>query len=414
MRGHVRKRGKTYSIVIERPRVPKLDDGGNPVIGPDGKVATVRRQEWIKTGLTDKRLAEKRLTEVLAAIDTGTYVQPSQQTLRDYLTVDWLPALRCASSTQVSYRRNMLQHVVPAIGETPLAAVTGLQLTALYRDLELKGRRDGRAGGLSPRTVRYIHTILGRALKDAVRDGRLLVNPADRATPPTAKQAKAPEMRYWEQRELRAFLHWSADPAARDDLTVAWTLLAMTGVRRGELLALRWSDVNLDAKTIAVRRSRGVIKDPTNHRIEEGPTKSGKARVINLDAQTVALLRSHRADLAGIGLQLARDEAYVIGTVDGEPRHPERFSKTFGIRLERCRRELIARQMDPPKTIRLHDLRHTHAVLLLMAAVHPKIVSERLGHATVSITLDVYSHAVPSMQTEAADKLADLVYGAPS
>ena len=128
-------------------------------------------------------------------------------------------------TTAKSYREVLGWYVIPHIGGTPLAVVTGLQLTKLYRDLEASGRRDGKPGGLSPRTVRYVHTILHRALKDAVMHDRLKVNPADKARPPSAKEATSPEMRTWDRDELRAFLHWSEDPKSGDDLRVAWQLL---------------------------------------------------------------------------------------------------------------------------------------------------------------------------------------------
>jgi integrase len=368
---------------------------------------TGKRRQKLERGFLSEKAANGALRERLVDVAKGHYVEPSKQRLGEYLTDEWLASLRNAESTQASYRRNLTQHVVPRLGGTPLSSLTGMHLTALYRELEAGGRRDGKPGGLSSRTVRYIHTILHRALSDAVQDGRLLVNPADRAKPPTAKQSVSPEMKTWDRDELRAFLAW----AATDDLYIAWLLLAMTGVRRGELLALRWGDLNLDGGTIAVRRSLGVVKAPGEQRVVEGPTKSGKARVVDIDPETVAALRAYRSERAGIGLQLVRDDAYVVSHPDGARRHPERFSREFARRLLRCRTELETGQ---PAMIRLHDLRHTHATLMLQAGVHPKIVSERLGHAKVSITMDVYSHAVPSMQREAAGAMAALVYGSRS
>ena len=139
-----------------------------------------------------------------------------------------------------------------------------------------------------------------------------------------------------------------------------------------------------------------------------GPPKSGKARVIDLDKQTLNTLRSYRVKRATALLTLGSDQALVLGTVEGTVRHPEAFSQTFRYRIAAAQKAL---GLDALAYLRLHDLRHTHATLLLRAGVHPKIVSERLGHAKVSITMDVYSHAVPTLQREAAGKLAALVYG---
>jgi integrase len=160
---------------------------------------------------------------------------------------------------------------------------------------------------------------------------------------------------------------------------------------------------------VSVRRSVTVVKTKgAGERIITGPPKSGKARVIDLDPQTLASMRSPRARMASTMLALGRDDALALGTAQGEVRHPERFSRTFQYRMSAASKSLGVDVLSP---LRLHDLRHTHATLLLRAGVHPKIVSERLGHATVSITLEVYSHAVPTLQREAAGRLAALVFG---
>jgi len=367
---------------------------------------TGRSKAKLQRSFTTQRAAAAELRKRLVQVDAGTYAEPSKQALAAYLA-EWIKGLRLAASTVASYRRNVEQHVVPRLGTVPLDRLTALQLTGLYRDLEATGRRDSRSGGLSARTVRYIHTILHGALRSAVLDGRLAVNPADRANPPSAKQAAAPEMHTWDDQELRTFLDWSS--ASGDELHAAWLLLAMTGVRRGELLGLRWGDVDLERGVVSVRRSLGVVRERgLGERLVVGSPKSGKARTIDVDPRTAAALRAHRAAVAGISLVLAKDDAPVIGNPDGTPRHPERFSREFARRLERCRREVGERG---PSMIRLHDLRHTHATLMLRSGEHPKVVSERLGHSKVSITLDVYSHVSPTLQREAASRLAALVYG---
>lgn len=370
---------------------------------------TGKRRQKIERGFISEKAATTALRERLVDVAKGRYVEPSKQTLGEYLKGEWLPSLRNAPSTQASYRRNLEQHVIPKLGGTPLAKLTGLQLTALYRELEAGGRRDGKPGGLSARTVRYIHTIIGRALKDAVKHDRLLVNPADKAEPPSARESRAPEMTAWNADELRTFLDWSRDDG--DDLHLAWLLSSMTGLRRGELLALRWRDVDLEAARISVRRAVGVVKEAGKPRVEEGPTKSGHNRVIDIDPDTVAALRRHRSAGEVVALQSVRDDAYVVSRPDGSQWHPERFSREFVRRLERCRFEVAAVERTAPPTIRLHDLRHTHATLMLRAGVPVKVVSERLGHASPMITLQTYAHVMPGMQSEAAATFAALVYG---
>ncbi len=301
----------------------------------------------------------------------------------------------------------MRLHLVPTLGEQRLDQITGTKLTALYRRLETSGRADG-AGGLPARTVRYIHTIPHSALSAAVRDGRLAVNSADKAVPPSSRLAASPEMHTWSGEELGRFLDWAR--ARDEELHPAWLVLAMTGMRRGEALALRWGDVDFDAATISVRRALTLVRNKGNvGEMVIGPPKSGKPRVIDVDEQTLAALRSYRAWRGSVALTLARADAYVLGRIDGAQRQPEHFSRSFQTQLAAARAELGE---DLLPEIRLHDLRHTHATLLLAGGVHPKIVSERLGHAKISITLDTYSHVIPTLQREAASKLASLVYGA--
>lgn len=369
------------------------------------RVVLRRRSRTGEPFMTRKAAADE-LGDINAEMRRRTHIIPVRMTVAEHLG-EWLDGLQLGPSTIASYRKNMRLHVIPYIGAANLTDVTGTRLTAVYRQLEREGRRDSVGGGLSSRTVRYIHTILHSALAAAVNDGRLSINPADKAKPPGAKSAASPEMHTWTSDELRAFLEWTEK--RHDELHAAWLLLAMTGMRRGEALGLRWGDVDFDVSTVSVRRSAGLVHtNGEGGQILIGTPKSGKARVIDLDPQTLATLRSYRTQRAALSLTFARADAYVFGTLDGSVRHPERFSRLFLQRLRDVRRALGE---DVISEIRLHDLRHSHATLLLRAGVHPKIVSERLGHAKVSITLDVYSHAVPTLQREAATKLAGLVYG---
>ena len=177
----------------------------------------------------------------------------------------------------------------------------------------------------------------------------------------------------------------------------------------GDAPALRWRDVDLDAGRVAVRRSVGVVKTKgAGEQLVEGPTKTGQSRVVDLDARTVAALRAYRAVRGGLTLDLVRDSALVLGDLDGTYRHPERFSRRFAVQVAQARKALGEDQL--PK-IRLHDLRHTHATLLLADGVPVKVVSERLGHASATITLTVHQHVHPGMGRQAADRFAALLEG---
>jgi integrase len=349
------------------------------------------------------KAAEEALTELRVALKRGELVEPSRQPFGEYLD-DWSAGLRLAPSTLASYRKNIRLHIKPDIGSVPLAQLTTARIDAMYRTLETSGRADHREGeGLSPRTVRYIHTILSASLTAAVESGRLARNPAARAHPPTAKEARPPEMHPWTAAQLAAFLSWAS--ADGHPHAPVWAVLARTGKRRGELLALRWRDVDLDAGTIAVRRSVGVVRiKGEGATVAEGPTKTGKPRVVDIGPDTVAVLRAHRRERAGLALQLAAADALVFGDIEGRHLHPERFSRTFSEALARCRRELAGAGQEPPSAIRLHDLRHTHATLLLSAGEPIKVVSERLGHSSAVVTMTVYAHVLPGGQRKAADR----------
>jgi len=214
-------------------------------------------------------------------------------------------------------------------------------------------------------------------------------------------------MQAWTAAELGRFLGW-AD--ARDrDLAMGWRLLAFTGMRRGEALALRWRDVDLDAGRLQVRRSVGVVKTKgAGEQLVEGPTKTGQSRVVDLDSGTVAALRAYRAVRGSLALDLVRDTALVLGNLNGTHRHPERFSRRFVAQVTQAGKALGEEQLP---AIRLHDLRHTHATLLLAAGEPVKVVSERLGHANATITLTVYQHVHPGMGRQAADRFAALLGG---
>lgn len=180
-------------------------------------------------------------------------------------------------------------------------------------------------------------------------------------------------------------------------------------MRRGEALALRWRDVDLDAARLAVRRSVGTVKTKgAGGQLIEGPTKTRQSRVVDLDAGTVAALRSYRATRGTLALDLVRDTTPVLSTLDGTRRHPDRFSRRFRDQVAQARRAAGNEQLP---TIHLHDLRHTHATLLLAHGVPVKVVSERLGHASATITLTVYQHVHPGMGREAADRFAALLDG---
>lgn len=309
------------------------------------------------------------------------------------LTVDrflfdkWLPAIKTTirKSTLISYESHVRNHVSPYLGSRRLHRIDPTMLNDLYVRLLESGRQNGT--GLSPPSVRRVHATLHRAFRDAVRWGLIERNPAASANPP--KIGDRGEFSTWSAEELRLFLECVQD----DSLYPLWVLLATTGMRRGEALGLRWCDVDLDRGELAVRQT--VVSHSYVIAISEPKTARGR-RVVALDEHTVATLRTYKTLRPP-----PSDDSLLFCYRTGGPLNPIDISKRFN---------WLARDAGL-RRIRLHDLRHTHATLALQAGVHPKIVSERLGHSTVSFTLDVYSHAVPHLQKEAASQIAALILG---
>lgn len=367
---------------------------------PDGTLREVN-----KRGFTTKTAGLEWLGDAQSAGRKGEFIEPSRQQLGAY-GAEVIDGLRIGPQTKASYKKNWrLQIEAYPIAQVPLAQLAGQRLTTHYRVLERSGRKDHKAGeALSARTVRYVHTIIHGVLGQAVRDGLLLRNPADAATPPTAREAKAPEMHPWNAGQLGAFLGWAESESQNFAL---WHTLAMTGMRRGEALALRWRDVDLDAGTVSVRRSAGMVRNAgEGAAVTEGDTKSGKPRVADLDDGAAAVLRAWRKDRGSMALQLITPGSLVFGDIEGEHRNPEHVSRQFVRDVERCGKALGAEAVP---VIRLHDLRHTHATLLLLAREPVHVVSQRLGHASPMVTLTIYAHVMPGNQRETANTFARLI-----
>jgi integrase len=286
-----------------------------------------------------------------------------------------------------SYQSNLRLHVVPCVGDVHLQALTALDLDRLYRQLLESGRQGG--GKLSPRTVRYVHTILSAALKDAVNKGLLSRNPAVASSPPAAGATKAPEMAWWRPNQLKEFLAF----VAADDIGTLIRVAAMTGMRRGEVVGLRWIDVDLPAGRLTVRRQLASV----NYKVRWDRPKSEKGRrTIDLDDDTLSVLEQSWELVSSLP---ANNLGLVFPRSDGTPRHPEQVSSAF---------ERLVTQSALPR-IRMHDLRHTHAAHLIAAGVDPLTISRRLGHASVSFTLDRYGHLMAQAGANAAKAVSDLV-----
>jgi integrase len=381
MRGHVRKRGFTWTWYLD--------------IEPDP--LTARRRQQTKGGYTTKKACEDGLNEAIAKQRAGMLVRPSRRTMATFLVDEWLPTVRRRArlSTWANYRTNINVHVVPVLGGVELQRLSPDQLNAFYGQLLEHGRRDGK--GLAWKTVKNIHAMLHKALKDAMRWGYLTRNVADAVDPP---QGLAPEMQVWTPEQLRRFLH----QVRADELYAAWMLFATTGMRRGEVAGLRDLDLDLGAAHAAPRRPR-VVVDYAVH-LSEPKTYAGR-RLLALDPATVAALREHlarrdtqRAELRALGVD-GQATGLLFTFPDGSEIHPDLLTRWF---------KRHARRAGLP-VIRLHDVRHTYATACLLAGIPVKVVSERLGHASVVTTLRIYGHVLPGMDRAAANTMATLILG---
>lgn len=377
MRGHVQKRGGTWSYVLYLGR------------DPDGK----KKYKWVG-GHRTKREAEDALVSALERLRTGMWTDPGRTTVGEFLE-QWLAATetRVRPNTARSYRQMVRDWVVPRAGSVLLANLNAAHLRTVEGELLAEGRGDGK-GGLAPSSVLKCHRMLKHAFKDAVRWGLLPRNPMDLVDPPRVAQS---ESTVWSAPEARRFLDGIAD----DRLFAMWVLFLTTGMRRGEMAGLMWSDLDTERGVLVVQRA--VVSAGRGTEVAEPKTRRSR-RSLPLDEMTLVALKVHRR--AQLAERLRAGEAWsdsgrMFTGVDGAPLHPDTISAAFA---------KIVRKADVPK-IRLHDLRHTSATVAMEAGVHPKIVSERLGHSTIQITLDLYSHATPTLQAEAADRIGAAMFG---
>jgi integrase len=349
------------------------------------------RKQKIKGGFKTKAEAVDKLADLQSALKRNTYVEPSKVTLGEYLERHWLPSVKgdVRPSTFAAYEMHARLYLGPGLGEIPLQALTRQAIRALYLRLAQEG---GKRGPLSPKTVHNIHLTLHTALAAAVEDRLLQHNPADGAH----KLPKdRPEMKVWSPEEIRAFL----ESVASDRLFALWRLALTTGMRRGELLGLRDIDLDLEAAELRIVQTR--IKTGAGVAYGQPKTEKGR-RPIALDDVTVAALRRYLRVRAEERLAWGPgyvDEGLVFCRENGSPLDPDVASQRF---------ERLARGADLPR-IPFHGLRHSYATAALRAGVAIAIVSRRVGHASPSITMNVYQHVIPGMDQDAADRIAGIL-----
>ena len=375
MRGSVKKRGNYWTFMVDR--------GIDP--------ATGNRRQQRRSGFRTRKEAEDALRTTISSLIDGTFIERTDETLDAYLT-EWLKGLtsgrRVKAKTVQSYAE-CVARLRPELGPIRLQALRPIDIERTYAGLLSTGGREGK--GLHPRTVLHTHRVLHKALADAERLGLVARNVAQRVALPSMPALTSVD-NVWTADELRRFL----ESASSEPLYAAFVLAATTGMRRGEVAALRWIDIDVDAGILRVEES--VIPVGGELVFSAPKTKKG-IRQVSLDSGTMAVLRAHRTRQAE--RRLAAGPAWIeTGRVftreDGSHLHPDVLSKRF---------DAWVRKSGIPR-ITFHGLRHTWATMALEKGIHTKVVSERLGHANISVTLDIYSKVRPALDLAAAELVA--------
>ena len=362
-----------------------------------GRDENGRRKYHNKTIHGAKKDAQRYLNKVLRQHDTGEFVEPSRQTVREYLK-RWLdaaakPRLRSTTYTNHEYRIN--KYIVPALGDRRLSQLSPLDVQAFYTFMQAPkdaADPDDRGLGLSARSVRIVHSILHSALKQAVKWKLISRNPAADVDLPRERRT---EMRHLSPAGAAAFL----EAAEEDRWYPLWTLLLSGGLRPSEALGLKWED--FDGTRVVVRRTL-VRQKGGGWRLEE-PKTTGSRRAVPLPGFALEALREHKRQQATARLAAGpawEDHSLIFAGDTGQP--------LFLRNLAQRHFEKILETAKLP-TMRLYDLRHSAATLRLANGEHPKVVAELLGHASVTLTLDTYSHVLPGMQEQATERLDKLL-----
>jgi len=331
--------------------------------------------------------------EALDRVHHGRFADPGRITVGEYLE-RWQKSrpvgfgVRVTTANTYGYQ---VAWMLPHIGQVLLRDLAPDQIRAMYRTLLESGGRGGRP--LAVATVRGVHTALHKAMEDAVADDLIWRNPMDRVRRPTAVSTR--DLTVWDADQAIRFL----SAVDGDRLAPMWLLFLTTGMRRGEVVGLRWKDVNLQTGQIAVRHQLTSMNGKV---VSSDPKTSSSRATVAIDEVVVESLRRHRASQREERLFIGpawQDSGYVFVWPDGSPYNPEYLTRLFG--------RLIARAGLP--VIRLHDLRHTCATLLLEAGVPMKVVQERLRHSSYSTTADIYASVTAGMQHDAARTITTLL-----
>jgi len=370
IRKHERATGVRYETVV--------DYGIDPITG--------KRRQRSKSFKTKKE-AQAALTAWLAEIDKGTAVDRSTQTVAEmmdyWLATEVRPRLR--AKTTFDYEHTITKHILPALGPIPVQKLTPERLQKFYSDKL--------AEGCGVRTIRLCHLHLNQALKQAAKLGLVSRNVASLVTQP---QETPGEMRVWDVAQAQAFLA----VAYKSAYGPIWMLALATGLRRGELLGLRWRDIDVERRVLHVRQTVGALRG----RPEFKPPKTRSSRrTVPMQGVIIAALRAHKRGQDDRRRALGeawQDHDLVFAAANGNPINPDNVGRDF--------QRLVRLAGVPP--IRIHDLRHTHVTLALQAGANTKAVSQAIGHSDIGITLGTYAHVMPEQRVDVAEKIGAALF----
>lgn len=368
MAGSVKKDGKSWYYVLE--------------LG----IINGKRKQKKKRGFATKKEAQNALVEAEHSIIKNGYKENSKLLYKEFL-IEWLHNKKTVirDSTYSTYSWLINNYIIPEFGDYDISKISPIQIQSYYSKLLNNDI-------LSTENISKIHSLINSSLDRAFRWDLINKNVSEMVERPRIQKK---EMKVWSLDEVKAFLEISKNSRYH----IAFILALTTGMRRGEILGLRWRDINFNTNVLSVVQTLSV----DGKKILSTTKSKTSNRTISLPIETVNLLKQHNEliqkekEFAG---ELYTDNDLVVTTNIGTPCIPRNLNRIFYSLLSQIN---ITR-------IRFHDLRHTHATILLQQGIHPKIVAERLGHSNIKITLDTYSHVLPSMQTETAKQLNNILF----
>ena len=375
---HLRARGKgKWQIVIEQPT----------------DHTTGKRNRIYKTVSTSKREAEQIALKIISQIQTDSYIKPTKLSVREFMNTWYNLYLSDKSPTTLNgYRYQIDNYIIPMLGNIFVQDLNTITIQKWINDIHTKSPVSQKA--LSPKTIKNIFLNLSAALNKAVALNIINRNPCDAVVLPKAAKYEA---HIYDESGIQKLI----DCAKGTDMEVPIMLELSLGLRRGELIALRWENVDLENKTVNICENR--VEAAHGKVITKSPKSVAGIRTIPLSPSLVVLLKNHYKEFLkkqfkyGIG---HNKDDYVICQPNGKPYKPFSFSKKFRTLLEKNNLEHI----------RLHDLRHLNASIMLSQGISPKVAQQRLGHSDFSTTMNIYSHVMKSVENEAAQKLDDVLF----